>query len=313
MAERARPIERGAALITALLIVALATMTATAMAYRMQLDLRRAGNLDALERGYQYARGLEAWALAALREDARASAGRDSRQEPWAHALPVIELEQGRLQGRMEDLDGRFNVNNLFVGGARRSLQIQRFRRLLLALELNPDLSETLADWLDPDPLADTDGAEDGTYLRAQPPYRAGNRPLAEVSELRLIAGFDGDVFRVLEPHVAALPVAATPTLINLNSATVPVLMSLDEAIGRDAAERLHQDGNANFGSLTEFYSHPAIATLNLPLLAYVGLDSRYFLAHGVIEVDQRLQRYSSLIEQGGRGFAVIQRSQGLQ
>ncbi len=311
MAERATRTERGAALITALLIVALATMTATAMAYRMQLDIRRAGNLDALERGYQYARGLEAWALAALREDARESPALDSRQEPWAHALPLIELEEGRLQGRMEDLDGRFNVNNLFVGGVRRSLQIQRFRRLLFVLELNPDLSEALADWLDPDPVADTDGAEDGTYLRASPPYRAANRQLADLTELKLIAGFDTDVYRVLEPHVAALPVAGTPTPVNLNTATVPVLMSLDETIGRDAAERLHQDGNANFGSLTEFYSHPAIASLSLAPLPSVGLDSRYFLARGVIEVEQRLQRYSSLIEQGGRGFAVIQRSRG--
>ncbi len=311
MAEPTRSAQRGVALITALLIVALATLAATAMAYRMQLDIRRAGNLAALERAHQYARGLEAWALNALREDARESAGRDSRQEPWAHALPVIELDQGRLRGRMQDLDGRFNLNNLFVAGTRQSAQIERLRRLLSALELNPALAEAIADWLDPDPVAATDGAEDGTYLRARPPYRAANRHLAHVSELRLISGVDREVYRRLEPHVSALPVADAPTAINVNSASVPVLMSLNAAITADAAERIHQDGQADFGSLTEFNEHPSIAALNLPPIANVSVDSRYFLAHGVIEIEQRVQHFYSLIEQGQRGFAVIQRSRG--
>ena len=67
--------QRGVALVTALLIVSLASIIAVSMAQRMQLDIRRTGNLLAVERGYQYARGLELWAIEALRLDGAASTG----------------------------------------------------------------------------------------------------------------------------------------------------------------------------------------------------------------------------------------------
>ncbi len=303
--------QSGAALVTAMLVVALATIVATAMAHRMQLDIQRQGNLQSAERSYQYAMGLELWALAALRLDAQETPNLDSRLELWASSLPIIDLPEGRLAGQMEDLDGRFNINNLFVAGVRQSRQIERFQRLLMQLEVNPQLAEVLVDWMDPDGTAEPGGAEDGEYMRRQPAYRAANRQVSHISELRALSGMDEDSYQRLLPHVAALPVDQTPTLVNVNSATLEVLKCLDPAITQSVAERIHQDGAANFQSFDELQR--TLSPINLLYLRdTIGLDSRYFSAHGMVEVDGRLQHYFSLIEQGQRGFQVIHRRSGV-
>ncbi len=307
--------QRGVALVTALLVVALASIVAVSMAHRMQMDIRRTGNLLATERGYQYARGLELWALAALELDARESAGRDSRTEAWASELPVVDLDEGRLAGRMEDLDGRFNLNNLVIDGRRRSDQMDAFERLLAALALDPALARRCVDWIDADTTMEREGAEDDSYGRLRQPYRAANAPFVDISELRLIQGVSAEVFDQLAPHVSVIPVTGQPTAINVNTATIPVLMSLHPVFTRPVAEALFQDGLANYDSLDAFLEQPEIRLHAQTLIVLrqqqlISLDSRHFVARGLIEIDGRQRRFLSLIVESDPGqFAVRWRS----
>ncbi len=81
------------------------------------------------------------------------------------------------------------------------------FKRLLENLKLDPEIATALVDWIDAD-INETlpGGAEDGAYLLAVPPYRAANRPLVDISELRLVQGYTPEVITALAPHVTALP-----------------------------------------------------------------------------------------------------------
>ena len=54
--------ERGVALVTALLVVSLATVAAAAMATRLHVDMRRTANLLHSEQAYAYAIAAESWA-----------------------------------------------------------------------------------------------------------------------------------------------------------------------------------------------------------------------------------------------------------
>ncbi|MFK7955887.1 MAG: type II secretion system minor pseudopilin GspK [Lysobacterales bacterium] len=302
------------ALITALLVVALATILAVSMAHHMQMDIRRTGNLLATERGYQYARGLELWAIAALELDAQESAGHDSRLEPWASELPVVELDEGRLSGRMEDLDGRFNLNNLVINGRRDAVQLDMFQRLLIALELDSNLANRCVDWIDGDTTIERDGAEDDSYGRLRQPYRAANAPFVDVSELRLVQGVTPAIFNRLAPHVSVIPVTGQATPVNVNTATVEVLMALHPLITRPIAESLFQEGRANFESLTAFFDHPELRpyaqTLRqLEITQRIGLNSQHFLARGLIDIDGRQRRFLSFIEETDLGYFVRWRS----
>jgi len=100
-----------------LLIVALATVTAVAMTTRQQFDIRRTANLLNSEQAYLYALGGEEWAKQILLRDA-AKNKFDHTKELWALPLPPTFISGGNLQGHIEDLQSRFNLNNLVLNGS---------------------------------------------------------------------------------------------------------------------------------------------------------------------------------------------------
>ena len=199
--------QRGVALITAILLVALATMLATRIGSRGAIDQRRATALMLREQAYQIALGAEAWAGEILREDAQ-KGQEDSLNEPWAMPLPALPIEGGAVEGGLEDLQGRFNLNNLVTPDGQPDLFAQgHLQRLLEALQLEPKWAQLLVDWIDPDTLRSfPDGAEDGEYLMAQPGYRAANTYLTSTSELLALPEFGPERFRILAPYITALP-----------------------------------------------------------------------------------------------------------
>jgi len=194
-------VQRGVALVTALLVVSVVTVAAVAMATHQHIDVRRTGNLIHGEQAYEYALAAESWARVILRRDA-ADSDYDSLTEDWATALPPIAVEGGQVNGTVEDMQGRFNLNNLAglkkkTGEAKgtgagvkagKAANIAYYKRLLDILGLESALADTLADWVDADIDAQfPNGAEDEYYLLLERPYRAANRPLVSISELRLV------------------------------------------------------------------------------------------------------------------------------
>jgi general secretion pathway protein K len=216
---------RGVALILALVVVALATILATRIGATGALNERRAAGLLAQDQAFQVALGGEAWAIEILR-DAKGSSKFDSLDQLWATPLPPIPIDGGTVQGRIEDMTGRFNLNNLVnADGTKNQIYFDQFTRILAALELEPKWASLLLDWIDPDSIVeDVDGAEDGVYLSQVPPYRAANRQITSTSELLALPGFGADRYRRLAPYVAALP-RGTP--LNVCTASGLVLDSL--------------------------------------------------------------------------------------
>lgn len=302
-----RRAQRGVALLTALLVVALATIAAVAMTREQGLAIRRAENLRNAEQAWQYALGLEAYARKRLHED-RVKGGRmDALNENWAGRMPPLPVEHGQITGRIEDLDGRFNVNSLL--GPDEAIQGERFRRLLGVLGLDPALEAAVRDWLDADVQVSGAGAEDYAYGGLDPAYRAGNARLVHPSELRLVLGVNARAWERLEPHVTALP--ATDSRINVNTATAPVLRSLADGIGEEQARDMTRGGHTGYESVSEFLDSPALAELLVPR---AGLDvaSRYFLARGVVQQGSDVFHFHSLIHRPPQGeLTVLMRWRG--
>jgi len=204
--RRIQPEARGAALIMALLVVALATMLSTTLFFRQDVWLRQVDTQRDQAQTRIIAGAGIAWARAVLAYDTRTSVS-DHLGEAWAITVPTTRVEDGEIAGQVTDEQGKWNLNNLLAGdGSVSAANMEVFRRLLVLLRLSPELAATLADWLDKDSEPSAGGAEDAYYLAQPQPYRSANRILTDVDGLLRVRGFDANVVERLRPHVTALP-----------------------------------------------------------------------------------------------------------
>lgn len=221
--------QRGVALITAVLIVALATILAVDVGFKGYLDQRRTANTFALDQSFEVALGGEAWASDVLRRDKLQSQKTDDFTEEWATPIPPIPLEDlgGEFEGQLEDMQGRFNLNDLvkYDGSGQGIVDtdaVERLERMLEFLELEPKWAKIMADWIDSDNNPQfPDGAEDTVYTGLSPPYRTANMPITRTSELLALPEFGLERYKRLAPFVTALP-AGTP--INVCTASAELL-----------------------------------------------------------------------------------------
>jgi general secretion pathway protein K len=306
---RLNPRQRGVALITALLVVALATVAAAAMASRQQLDVRRTANLLDGDQAYAYALAVERWGGMILQRDA-ADNQTDKLDDTWARRLPPIPVPGGQLDGFILDLHARFNINNLLTAeGQASQADVIYFQHLLRALGLDEGLAIAVLDWIDAD--FDTrfpTGAEDDFYLGTELPYRAANRPLQSISELRLVRGIDAEVWNVLAPHVCALPAR---TALNVNTAAAPLLQALHEELSAPEAERLvEMRGEAGFETVAEFLQQEQFAGREIPQDG-LSVTSQYFLIRSEILIGTARARLFSVVERQAGGVRTLARTQG--
>jgi len=299
--------QRGVALLVALLVVALATVLIAGLVDRGQLGYARTRNQLLEAQAQAYAQGLEAYAARVLMKAWTMDSGsRDSNASLWAVPLPPTPVADGVIAATMQDRNGCFNLNNLAGPDGRPNAPWpDKFRKLLTALELDPNLADPVVAWMNADPAN-----EDPYYLGQPMPYRIGKRPFVHTSELRLVKGISGDVYGALAPHVCALPGG---TKININTATLPVLMTLGGVSTLELAKRIWQDGHANYSGIAELAATvPGIAAES----RWYGVSSTYFLARGDITLDRQPFTFYSLIERrlgagADGGIRVIARSRG--
>jgi len=301
--------QQGVALIKAMLVVALATSVAVAMVSRQQFDIRRTGNLLQAGQAGLYAEGVELWAAQVLRRD-REDNQLDHTEEEWATILPPIPVEGGSVGGYIEDLQGRFNLNSLVSGGKPDGKAIERFRRLLQALELEPELASVVVDWLDSDQEPGyPGGAEDDYYMSLERPYRCANGPMLSPSELLLLKGVDAERFEMLRPHVTTLPQG---TKINVNTASAPVLMSLAKELSpADADQLIEGRGDEGYGSVEDFAKQEALAGRELDT-STLSVGSDYFLIVAQVQFGELAQQRYSVLQRSSKGEGrILMRAQG--
>lgn len=301
--------QRGVALLTALAVVALATVAATYMMSAQQLQIRRAGNQLLQEQAWQYALGAEAWSKTILAQDA-ADNNIDALDENWAIELPPLPIEGGSLSGRLTDLQGRFNLNNLVNSeGKLNAESLDQFQKLLEGQGLPVDLAQAIADWQDEDIEAQGgSGAEDDFYSGLETPYRTPNQKISSTSELRLIRGIDAEKLVLLKPLVTALP---EQTSLNVNTAPAEVFASLGIAKedAKQLAERLKEDP---VESVEDFKKLSEVSKYEIET-GKLDVTSQYFLLEVTVEIGQIRSRLSSVIFRDKDGISrTIQRSQSV-
>lgn len=241
----ARDAERGAALLTVLLLVAIiAVMAATALE-RLRLSTRLAANAVAIDQARGYAYAAETLATTRVTALLRQSPDRVALFGGWSDRPFGLPVPGGTATARVVDGGNCFNLNGLVARApdgsyAANAFQITRFARLARVLRLvdGERIAAAAADFIDGDDAPQPQGAEDGSYRGR----RTAGTLLADSSELRAVAGVTPESYAVLRPWLCALPVAE-PSSINVNTLLpeqAPLLaMLMPDNVGVDQVRAL--------------------------------------------------------------------------
>ncbi len=308
--------QRGIALVTAMFVVALATIAAVAMFESSNIAVRRASNLVESEAAWWYAEGVESWVKGVLKQDAKNNQI-DSLGDIWAKPVDFLPIDNGSLRGRVEDLQGRFNLNNLAVQDpVRLKAYLIQFQRLLDSL---PDVAPgsvqgigiAIRDWVDADSeRGELSGAEDNDYQGLVPPYRAANRPMLSVSELLQIRGVTKELYAALRPYVTTLPTIGSK--INVNTASEPVLLSLSANIDRADLQNFMKNRVAKPAMTTQEILNNAESGFLLADAAtmpqnLIDVKSQYFQLQAEVFIGSgRVALYSVYYRPDGAGDPVV-------
>ena len=307
--------ERGAALITVLLLVAIMSVLAVALLDDIRFGIRRATNAAENGQAQWYALGAEALARSRISRLA-AGNGRTSLAGNWPDRLVQFPVEEGQIGRRLADGGACFNLNRVVEGAGemlrRRDRGAAQFLSLLLALEVPPEdaatLTATLVDWIDSDALREAGGAEDEAYTDAPLARRTGATLLAEASELRAIHGFSEAIYRRLRPHVCALPTTDI-TMINVNTlprarAVLLTALTNGRLLPADAARLIAMRPAGGWRDEATFRAEPLLAELSESggPSDQVSLRTRFFLLETDVRHGDAEALSTTLFESTGLG-----------
>jgi general secretion pathway protein K len=337
-----RPKQSGAALVVALLVFALSAALMVGLQRDFSLFMARSSNTFTLEQGWQFLRGAESLAAAALAYDAKQDTAseqpRDDLTEIWAQRNAPYALPGGGwLVGELQDLQGRLNLNNLATEGAPplgsagtgageqprfgpTQQQLIRLLQTLDGLEIDEvqaiQLTEAISDFIDADGERRLEGAEAEAYRNLTPGYLASNQPFVTTSELRSVQGMTPAIYRALAPFITVWPATGgTLNLLTMPEAlfyTLNVKDNLSPLSTDQVLPLLEARGAGEIGTVEELLNHPVLAELDMAYLAdSLDIRSAWFLLTAQVELGEREMRMWSVLERLGEQTRVVSRAQG--
>ncbi|KTD68027.1 type II secretory pathway protein LspK [Legionella steelei] len=267
---------KGSALLTALFIMTLVAIVATAMSTKVQLDIYRTRLIVTHDRLYLASQAVTFWAMGQL-ADKKNKFNKATPQGIVSIYPPTMEnfYNTVALKGALYDLQAQYNVNNL---GNRKSMlgftnlisaampQNAESEKVKLALAIN--------DWISTYDLARGKDNYLSYYTNQKPPYYPSHQLMSSKSELRLVKDVNAPLYLALEPLITALP-EATP--ININTAPIKVLKSLGSGMKETQLNELikvrKEEGIKDLAKISELLKKLDIAS------DQITLESSYFLS----------------------------------
>jgi general secretion pathway protein K len=229
------PRPRGAAIVMAMLLAALAATIAATLLFEQQRWISDHEHRRDQVQAQALAMAGVQWARQIIYENAPAGPPVHLGQ-PWALRLPAIPIENGSIAGYIVDAQSRININNLATSTAQATAHTA-LAQLFGALALPPTLLNAITDWVDADnTVSQPGGAEDAWYAAQNPPGLAANAPVRRVNELLAVRGENTASVARMRPFVTAIDVAVP---VNVNTAPPEVLSALVQGLDSAGAQTM--------------------------------------------------------------------------
>lgn len=287
--------QKANALIVALMLVVIIVASVTVVVSSQKVLLYRTKQAQDAEQTFAFALGVELWAKNEITNYLNLPK-EEAAKTQWPIVMPNITYEYVSVSSAIFELQGLYNINQV-------EQDIPGFSRLLSILE--PDFSQSdamvlarnvaiweskkLASYISSDLLT--------YYAQLDPPYQVPHQLLSDKSELLLIKGFTPELYAKLEPYVIALP-TDQKTAINLNTVSVPVLMSINPAITEDIAQQIIDLRNElnGFSKFEDLFKVKSLQQIVLPT-EQLTLTSSFFMVSTVVKYQDNELRLNSFFE----------------
>jgi general secretion pathway protein K len=308
--------QKGIALITILVMVALATILAATIAQRQKFTTENTAYLIRQNQSLWYAKSAETFFSALLEEDAENAADVDHLQENWAKPMPAFPVEDGYIIGQLRDESGKFNLNSLVNDSGQVNVAAKQwFERILLNVGLPAELSQAVIDWQDADnEVMGPMGAEENYYRGLAHAYLPANAKFHSVEELKMVRGFEGEKYLQISAYVSAIPLSSVT--VNINTAPALILASLGENIDVQAVEaelEKKQQSMEHFSNTDELWGLAPFVQINsetrTALQSLMGVKSSYFQAKIEVMLSERKRQFRTYLLREDKKVYVVSRS----
>ena len=281
--------QKGSATVMALIVVSLISICIASLVWQQDFEIRKTRIYKENTQVYWLQRSLIDVVRLVLRIDLQNSQGVDHLGEIWAMPIEKSsiedflknqdlpeELTSVKFSGSIQDAQGLFNISNLWDENLStvNLVAIQTYANLLDQLGLNKTLANQTAQYI-----------------------LLNNRRLQYLDELINVPGYTSDLIKRLSQFAIVLP---EPTAINLNTASVEILLALWPSLSPADALKFSQlrlsmplKNQSDIGQL--FSKIQPNKTLEES--SAVGVKSDYWLANTNMLINRRNINTQTLIK----------------
>lgn len=310
--------QRGIALITVLMILAIMVTIATGMTVRMTSSLLRTEGMSFSQNAFWYGQASVEFSRMVLNNDLSDSEV-VSLDQMWATSDMVFPVDQGHISGSLKDYRSCFNINAIALEdqGDKRALPVLQFQALLESLELEESTAEIVAestrDWIDKNETASSLGAEDRIYEARGVPHLTANSLMVDISEWRSVQGVSRSVYERISPYLCALPDAEQR--INVNTVDVgqsEILYALFnpefDFLKEDFEALLEERPISGWSSTNEFFATDLFVGKAIPpnIKEQLTVNSEFFHLYSIAEFDGRLMALKLLFKIEDNDSSII-------
>lgn len=319
-----RPGERGAALLTVLLLVAVIAVLAGTALEKLRLATRLGGNAVALDQARAYSLAAETLAVVKVTDLLQKSRNRVTLQGNWSDTPFALPIQGGSATARVTDGGNCFNLNSLVVEttpGSYAAFTPARlvFAQLIRLVDPNarsPDaIAAAAADWIDTDNSPLDGGAEDSSYGGGRQGYRTGNTLMSDPSELRAVIGVTRSDYDKLRPWLCTLP-EAKPAVLNINTLLpeqAPLIaMLLPGTLTVEGARQiLLRRPPTGFATSAAFWAQAAVAGGTGTAVGQTDVSTKWFRLKVDVTLGGTVLEQSGLIDASALPARLVSRQWG--
>lgn len=299
-----RGTQRGAALLTAMIIVTLVATLAASMVWQQWRAVQVEGAERARAQSAWILAGALDWARMILKEDGRSAVNSvDHLGEPWAVPLAEARLStflaadqsntddapDAFLSGLIIDAQSRFNVMNLVkADGKADDDQFGVLVRLCEATGVSADAATRLTAGL--------------VAAKASAKTPSPSAPLMPrtVSQLAWL-GIPPDALKALSPYLVVLETQSPPLAINMNTAPREVVFAAVKTFDLGQAERFVQTRQKKYFDSTAALQAALPPNFDMSKVK-LSVNSAFFEVRGRLRLGTRVLEQISLVERRRQG-----------